>query len=140
MLTLTYLLMALASLTLAVSGITTGAIFTIPDGKQAVNVKLINAANATGANAYFFRSDPDVPVVPLQNLATYAFLLEHPKNGRRVMFDIGIRKDLKSLAPALYAAYADANDNFPFTVLKDVPTQLTEGGISLDSIDTVIWR
>jgi hypothetical protein len=52
----------------------------------------------------------------------------------RYMFDIGMRKDVGNLAPILGLRGSN------LTLPSDIPTQLVEGGIALDSIKAVFWR
>jgi hypothetical protein len=53
-----------------------------------------------------------------------------------VLFDLGIRHDFSNLAPAAVAQYG----GFLWNIGKDVPTQLVDANVSLQSIDSVIWR
>ncbi|KAL0564151.1 hypothetical protein V5O48_017904 [Marasmius crinis-equi] len=73
----------------------------------------------------------------LQPLPAYAFLIEHG-NGRRVMFDLGPRKDMDAFAPKLKAGFPSL-PGFNVVVEKDIVEQLTDGGVNLASIDAVIW-
>ena len=77
----------------------------------------------------------------------YAFYIEHPVqagkansidagagNGvERYMFDIGMRKDYENLAPIWQGL-------FEGTIPTDIPTQLFQGGVELESIKSVFWR
>ncbi|KAJ0121881.1 hypothetical protein J7T55_002390 [Diaporthe amygdali] len=80
---------------------------------------------------------PDVP--GLETFATspsLCFFLEHP-SGRRLVWDLGIRKDYDHYAPSI-------KDYLPTTkytieVTKNVAEILQEHGIELNSIEAVIW-
>jgi hypothetical protein len=113
--------------------------FTIPTSAATVKVQMLKALTATLPLSLFAAEDPNVATDANTDLIGSAFLLEH-SSGRRVMFDIGIRKDTENLAPAILKTFANPDGSFPFKVEKDIPTQLKEGGIELDTIDTVIWR
>jgi hypothetical protein len=63
----------------------------------------------------------------------YAFVVENPKTKRRVMFDIGLRKDPGNLPPPV-------GSPFPPVVPDDVPSQLIRANVSLESFEAVIWR
>jgi hypothetical protein len=81
------------------------------------------------------------PIVPgKENLDAdfYAFLIENTASNISVMYDVGSRKDPLNFAPAI-AQYFESGE-FVIPVDKDIPTQLTEGGVALESIATVIWR
>ena len=55
------------------------------------------------------------------------------------MFDLGARKDMENYAPAL-KEQALSHPLANLSVDRDIMEQLTEGGVTLESIDTVIWR
>ncbi|KAF7325111.1 Metallo-beta-lactamase superfamily protein [Mycena kentingensis (nom. inval.)] len=65
----------------------------------------------------------------------YAFLLDHP-SGRRVMWDIGVRKDVENAVPPLAAVF----EAFPNALQqsKDIVEVLGESGVALESIEAVI--
>ncbi|KAL1747021.1 beta-lactamase-like protein [Schizophyllum fasciatum] len=65
----------------------------------------------------------------------YAFLVENPRLGRRVMFDLGTR-DLKTYPPSVQTMLEQPGVNF---VVNEVPDQLVKGNIDLASVDAVIW-
>ena len=70
---------------------------------------------------------------------TWSFLIEHP-SGRKLLYDLGCRKDWKNLAPAL--KLQDLVDNGTLDTLdieKNVSEILTEGGVELEDIEGVIW-
>jgi hypothetical protein len=114
--------------------------FAIPSSNRTVNVKMISAGTALGGTSPFFASDPDLPHSNSTPAAAYAFLLEHPHSGRRILFDLGLRKDLDNLSPFIQKAFSGPDGKLPFFVDKDVPDQLVDGNVTLESIDTVIWR
>jgi len=110
--------------------------FAIPSSDATVIVKAINAADNGAAPAPMFLQ-PVLPGYERLPCAFFSFLIEHPTNGTRLMFDLGVRKDVANFAPpiaALFEAGAMAAN-----VQKDVPTILEEGGVSLGSIKAVIW-
>ncbi|KAF8068092.1 beta-lactamase-like protein [Lyophyllum atratum] len=80
-----------------------------------------------------------LPVLPghedLRGPPMYAFLIEH--QGKRVMFDLGPRKDPENSAPAISNLVKDKI--LQVFGEKDITDQLTEAGIPLESIEAVIW-
>jgi hypothetical protein len=114
--------------------------FAIPPSNHIVNVKMISAFTTLFETSMFFGPDPDLPHASMTPLAGYAFLLEHPDSGRRVLFDLGIRKDVENLSPFIRNTFGGLNGALPGSAEKDVPDQLVEGNVTLESIDTVIWR
>ncbi|KAF8069243.1 hypothetical protein FPV67DRAFT_1561859 [Lyophyllum atratum] len=80
-----------------------------------------------------------LPVLPgneTWTCPTYAFHIEHSATGRQVMIDLGPRKDLENSALAISVWFQEAL--FSVTIEKDITEQLVEGGIPLESIDTVV--
>ncbi|KAH8916347.1 Metallo-hydrolase/oxidoreductase [Atractiella rhizophila] len=93
---------------------------------------------------YFTPADKDVPALPKEmSVPSYGFLIEHEEDGgrkRRVVFDLGLRERLDShalsirmaikLIPGLVKSYEAG---------ASLITQLSSMGVSLDSIETVVW-
>ncbi|KAJ7275095.1 beta-lactamase-like protein [Mycena rebaudengoi] len=113
----------------------------IPASAAIVTLKAFDVAadpNRTSLPASAFLQ----PVLPgHENLSCpiYAFLVEHGTGAtaQRIMFDLGVRKDLENLAPRLAAVFKSGIAAMP--VDKDIVEQLTAGDISLETIETVIW-
>ncbi|KAF7365324.1 Metallo-beta-lactamase superfamily protein [Mycena venus] len=66
----------------------------------------------------------------------FAFLIQHTTTGRRVMFDLGVRKDPENAAPPIAAAFAAGFIAMP--VERDIVEQLIDDGVDLESISAVI--
>ncbi|KAL0569719.1 hypothetical protein V5O48_012234 [Marasmius crinis-equi] len=115
----------------------------IPSSNATVSARAFNVqADGSKILAALFLT----PVLPgrdfLEPLPAYVFLVERvDKDGkkRRIMFDLGTRKDQENIAPKMKEAAAKMGPHVKLVVDKDVVEQLTEGGINLESIDTVIW-
>jgi hypothetical protein len=107
----------------------------IPPSSSTVDVKIINSYDGIGTNTP--APPPSLFFSPLLRLEWpadfYAFFVDNPRKNRRVMFDIGLRKDPGNLPPSVNAL-------FPPVVPDDVPSQLARGNVSLGSIEAVIWR
>ncbi|KAJ7037869.1 beta-lactamase-like protein [Mycena alexandri] len=81
------------------------------------------------------------PVLPgheILHLPIFAFLIEHTATGRRVMFDLGPRKDLENAAPAVVEMFKTLPD-VAIPIERDVVEQLQDHGVDLNSINAVIW-
>jgi hypothetical protein len=131
--------------TAGVSAISPKNSFAIPEGKDFVEVKMIDANTALNPASFYWNTHGvTVSASSIMNLAGYAFLIQHPRTGRRIMFDLGTRKDIQNLAPKVLDIFKSVDltpdGHIPFFVTKDVPDQLVAGNVSLSSIDTVIWR
>ena len=68
----------------------------------------------------------------LLNLTCTAFLIEHEPSGKKVMFDLGVRKDWWNLSPVIHKRLGSVIPGLK--VDTDVPEILKDNGISLDSI------
>ncbi|KIW30535.1 uncharacterized protein PV07_06274 [Cladophialophora immunda] len=66
----------------------------------------------------------------------YSFLVEHP-SGRKLLYDLGTRKDLENLSPSIVSMMSAPG--WDFKVEKDVAEILEANGVSTESIEAVIW-
>ncbi|KAJ8096379.1 hypothetical protein PM082_011541 [Marasmius tenuissimus] len=110
---------------------------TIPYSSSTVSVQAFDvfASNSSLPAASFM--EPILPGRDIMVIPAYSFLLEHT-SGRRVMFDLGARKDVDGLPPAVQESIKNS-PNVNLVIEKDIVEQLTGGGVALESIDTVIW-
>ncbi|KIK54098.1 hypothetical protein GYMLUDRAFT_63408 [Collybiopsis luxurians FD-317 M1] len=108
----------------------------LPKSSSTVSVKVFNitSPNSTAPAGRFI--SPVKSGKERLYIAVYAFLIEHP-NGRRMMFDLGLRKDLSGYSPVLQRLLREGK--FDMKVEADITEQLKAGGISLEQVDTVIW-
>ncbi|KAK1233379.1 hypothetical protein PQX77_003491 [Marasmius sp. AFHP31] len=114
----------------------------IPSSSSTVSVRAFDVhANTSTIPAAMFVE----PVLPgrqvMKPLPGFVFLIERTDTEgrkRRLMFDLGTRKDLEGLAPKLREQVSSMS-NARLDVDRDIVEQLTEGKIDLNSIDTVIW-
>ncbi|KAG1804612.1 hypothetical protein EV424DRAFT_1474425 [Suillus variegatus] len=70
-------------------------------------------------------------VSALEVCPSLAFCLRHSKSNKRVVFDLGIRRDIKEFAPA-------ATERFLPTVKQTVAESLEAGGVQPSSVDVVV--
>ena len=86
----------------------------------------------------FFTPDSDITgFTYLPTIPCWVFLIEH-SSGRKVLFDLGIRKDWRNLSSQV-VAQLDGLD-FDIKIEKDVFEILADGGIAGEEIDSIIWR
>jgi beta-lactamase superfamily II metal-dependent hydrolase len=111
----------------------------VPPSDSTVIVKAFNsiAPNPNNTMPAAFYVFPVLPGTENVDGDLLAFLVENPTKQTRVMFDIGLRKDVQNLAPSVAKLFSDGV--FKFDVEDDIPTQLKKGNVSLESIDAVIW-
>jgi hypothetical protein len=109
----------------------------LPAGEVTVSVSLINPVNFGPAILSRFMAPPVPGLETFKTSPSHSFLLEHP-SGRRLVFDLGIRKDYENYAPKI-ASYIPTT-KYNIEVEKNVVDILQEGGVPAESIEAVIWR
>ncbi|KAJ7695487.1 hypothetical protein B0H17DRAFT_930768 [Mycena rosella] len=111
----------------------------IPASSSTVTVKAFNVVEGTiavPASSFF------TPVLPGHEhlmAPVFAFLIENTTTKQRVMFDLGLRKDLENAAPAI-AEIFKAGGITTMSVERDIVEQLVDTGVDLNSINAVVWR
>ena len=71
---------------------------------------------------------------------TWAFLIEHP-TGRKLLYDLGLRKDWTSLSPCVGLQEAVKTGAIAdIKVEKNIAEILVEAGLKLEGIEGIIWR
>lgn len=109
----------------------------LPTGSETVTVKLINPVNFGPAILKRFMA-PDVPGLDkFKNSPSFSFLLEHP-SGRKLVFDLGIRKDYQNHSPKI-TEYLPTT-GYTIDIKGGVSDILETSGVSLSEIEAVIWR
>lgn len=113
--------------------------FEIPTGQRIASLKLINTVNFGPAVLKGLMGPPIPHVTTLGSGSSpsLSFLLEH-SSGRRLVWDLGIRKDWQNHAPVI-ANYIPTR-NYTIEVTKNVIEVLEEEGVKGSSIEAVIWR
>jgi hypothetical protein len=115
--------------------------FKIPPGQPIGYLKLINPVNFGPAVLKGLMGPPISYVTTLgpesDRAPSLSFFIEH-SSGRRLVWDLGIRKDWQAYAPVI-AKYIPTR-NYKNEVDKNDIEILEEEGISGKSIEAVIWR
>ena len=113
------------------------AVDELPAGNVSISVKMINPVNFGPSILSRFMT----PLVPgldtFKNAPSLSFLLEHP-SGRKLVWDLGIRKDYATGYAKSIVDYIPTT-NYTIDVPKSVSEILEEGGIPASSIEAVIW-
>ncbi|KAK0452797.1 beta-lactamase-like protein [Desarmillaria tabescens] len=112
----------------------------IPFSQSIVTVKAMNVgAPSTILPAAHFL-EPVLPGYETMTAPIYACFIEHKATGKRLMFDLGLRKDQESFPPAIQQLLTLwKTHGFGMSVDMDVFQKLQEGGIDPATINTVIW-
>jgi hypothetical protein len=108
-----------------------------PSSSTTVSVKIFNAFISLSVPSAPFlspaansTSDESSPLV----CPGKSYLIEHP-DGRKIVFDLGIRKDVSSMSKS-----GQKLAKAPIDFGPDVAETLTAQDVPLDSINAVIWR
>ncbi|KAK4936305.1 hypothetical protein LTR10_022782 [Elasticomyces elasticus] len=109
---------------------------TFPPSESAVRVRMIDPGAIMTVKAESFVK-PGQKGHEIMNLTCTAYLIEHESSGKKVMFDLGVRKDYWNLSPVIHKRLGSVIPGLK--VDTDVPEILKENDISLDSISSVIW-
>ncbi|CAI0645418.1 unnamed protein product [Colletotrichum noveboracense] len=110
--------------------------FHVPPSTSTVNVRVIDSTSQVGCSIEGMVSHTIKGHTWLQCPA-YVFLVEHPSSGRKLLFDLGVRKDFENLAPPIQKWFKESGTTC--SVDKDVRDILEEGGIQPDEIEGIIW-
>ncbi|KAI1294488.1 hypothetical protein F5Y03DRAFT_372655 [Xylaria venustula] len=109
---------------------------TVPESTATAKVTIIdNGARISGPLSFFMEPVPECISFEGFGAPAYVFFVENQRSGRRVVFDLGIRKDPENLAPFVLAYHKD------FTIQggEDVSEFLQKRGVELDTVEAVIW-
>ncbi|KAJ3962610.1 hypothetical protein N0V92_000679 [Colletotrichum tropicale] len=110
--------------------------FHVPPSTSTVNVRVIDSTSQVGCSIEGMVSHTIKGHTWLQCPA-YVFLVEHPSSGRKLLFDLGVRKDFKNLAPPIQQWFKESGTTC--SVDKDVREILEEGGIQAVELEGIIW-
>ncbi|KAI1268612.1 putative N-acyl homoserine lactonase AttM [Xylariaceae sp. FL1019] len=69
---------------------------------------------------------------------SFSFLVEH-HSGRKLLFDLGLRKDWNNLAPPIQAYFKKTGPAVKLSVEKEVHEILGEHGVDTSTIEAIIW-
>ncbi|KAJ5712616.1 hypothetical protein N7493_009084 [Penicillium malachiteum] len=109
--------------------------FIIPPG-EVITVKLINTVNFGPAQLHRFMGPPVPGMETHPSNPSFSFLLEH-SSSRKLVFDLGIRKDYPNYAPKI-AQYIPTT-KYNIEVTKNIIDILEENGVPGEQVEAVIW-
>ena len=110
----------------------------VPQGQTSVKVTVVdNGARISGPISMFLEP-PLLDHLQAEGLEApaYVFLVEHEALERKLVFDLGIRKEISAYAPSVI----EYHKAFTLKPGKDVFEVLQDGGIDLKTVEAVIWR
>lgn len=104
----------------------------IPGSRSTVSVAVIDTTSTIRAKTSLVVT-PHISGHDEFNCPCYCFLITHPATGRKVLFDLGIRKDPENLAPKTYA----------FTKAMEISSERNVADIlgddEVSTITDIIW-
>lgn len=109
----------------------------IPPSTTTVKVSIIDSTSHISNLPSAEFMGPPIKGYDFLDCPAFSFLIEHP-SGRKLLFDLGVRKDWWNLAPKITSRLKDGN--WKVEVKKGVNEILEENGVPLDSIEAIIWR
>ncbi|QDS75268.1 hypothetical protein FKW77_000861 [Venturia effusa] len=80
---------------------------------------------------------PEIANFKTVTCPSYAFLIHHPSKNRKLVFDLGVRKNWEESAKPI--ADRIKKGGWTVTVEKDVAQTLEENGVPTTEIEAVIW-
>lgn len=109
----------------------------IPPGAS-VKVQIIDTTSRIQAPVGLFM-EPPIKGHATMTVPAFSFLVQQPSSGRKILFDIGLRKDWDSHPPAVMDIIS--KPGWGFDIQKGVAEILQEEGIDVagGAIESVIW-
>ena len=105
----------------------------IPESESCVQVCIIDTTAYIEGFPINLLLDPEIPGWEVPPMSVYALLIEHV-SGRKLLYDLGLRKDWENLPPQISGMLQQLS----ITVEKDVPEILKEDGIDVGDIEAII--
>lgn len=103
----------------------------VPESASTVRVRMLDTTAVMTIKSESFVT-PVQPGHELINVTDVAFLIEHQSSGKKVMFDLGTRKDYWNLPPTIQKRLGDVIPGLG--VEKDASEILQQHGVTLDEI------
>ncbi|KAJ7043706.1 beta-lactamase-like protein [Mycena alexandri] len=110
----------------------------IPASSSTVEVRVFNVQNVTLIDEAHTFIHPIVPGHETSSFTDHAFLVDHKESQKRILIDLGFRKDVLNYAPSITPFFTSGVVQIE-SLANDITDLLRDGGISLESIDAVIW-
>jgi glyoxylase-like metal-dependent hydrolase (beta-lactamase superfamily II) len=108
----------------------------IPSSSTIVQVRIIDTTSHIAGIALAPFVQPEIKGFTDLSCPAFSFLIEHPSN-RKLLFDLGVRKDIENFAPRIRNRIKDGG--WEVTVRQGVREQLEEHGVNGKDIEGIIW-
>ena len=110
----------------------------IPHSDCTVDVSILNTTSSIRNIPVPVFLQPSYEGFNQTDIPVYSFLISHPPSGRKVLFDLGIRKDWEDLAPSVMERIKEIG--MTIDVEENITDILRAGGVDPKDINSVIWR
>lgn len=110
----------------------------IPASESVVNVHIINSTSRIKGIPFSAFMTPSYKGLDYLDVPAFSFLVEHQSSGRKLLFDLGVRKDWENLPATTVKRIKDGG--WTVTIEKGVAEILQEGGVAPKDIEAIIWR
>lgn len=108
----------------------------IPSSTTTVNVRIIDTTSRISGIPLAGFVSPEIKGFTHLNCPAFSFLIEHPSN-RKLLFDLGVRKDTENFAPKIRKRLEDGG--WGVEVKQGVREQLEANGVNVKDIEGIIW-
>ena len=108
----------------------------IPSSTTTVKVRIIDTTSHISGIKLAAFVQPPIKGFEALSCPAFSFLIEHPSN-RKLLFDLGVRKDIENFAPRIRARIR--NGGWKVTVKQGVREQLEDHGVDVGDIEAVVW-
>jgi hypothetical protein len=116
---------------------TMDSIVVFPPSNNIVTIKLINPVNFGPAQIHRFMSPPVPGLETFPTSPSLCSLIEH-HSGRKLVWDLGIRKDYHNYAPKIRNYLPTTK--YDIEVEQNLVDILKDHGIEGSDVEAVIWR
>ena len=110
----------------------------VPDSPNTIKISIINTTARIDQLPSQYHYEHSYEGFDYLNCPCLAFLIEHPPSGRKILFDLGMRKDWENLAPSIVQMIKAVGTKV--SVQRSVTEILEAGGVRGKDIEAIIWR
>lgn len=110
----------------------------IPDSKSVVSVHVIDTTSRIKGIPCSLFMEPSYKGLEYMDCPAFSFLIEHQSSGRKLLFDLGVRKDLENGPATIVKRINDGG--WSVKAEKGVAEILKDGGVALKDVEAIIWR
>lgn len=110
----------------------------IPASESVVNVHIINSTSRIKGMPFSVFMTPSYKGLDYLDAPAFSFLIEHQSSGRKLLFDLGVRKDWENLPATTVKRIKDVGCTV--SIEKGVAEILQKGGVAPKDIEAIIWR